>query len=112
MAGTNFIQAIHHLKIAKEFFMDIQRECGEGTKGHRVAKIYEQKIEWIYKDLLTNPNFNESFREGLKAEWNSDAFVVPALMEKIAELIPENREKVEMVVESILKGEPIDISLK
>ncbi len=112
MAATDFIQAIHHLKIAKEFFQDIQRECGEGAKGTRVAKGYENKIEWIYNDLLSNHNFNEDFREGLKAEWSSDAFVIPALMEKITALTPENREKLELVVDSILSGEPIDISLE
>lgn len=111
MAGTNFIQAIHHLKISKEFFQDIQRQCA-GRKGAAIAKGYEAKIEWIFKDLLSNPNFDNAFREGLKAEWSSDAFVPLAIMEKVAQLTPENREKLETVVDSILKGESIDITLK
>ena len=112
MAATDFIQAIHHLKIAKEFFQDIQRECGEGAKGTRVAKGYENKIEWIYRDLLSNHNFDESFREGLKEEWSSDAFLSLAIMEKVAQLTPENRSKIEILCDSILSGEPIEISFK
>lgn len=111
MSATNFIQAMHHLKVSKEFFQDIQRDC-VGTKGATIAKKYEDKIEWMYKDLLTNPNFNEDFRKGLKEEWSADAFVVPALMEKITELTPENREKLEVVVQAIIDGEEITIELK
>lgn len=111
MAGVNLIQTIHHLKIAKEFFQDIQR-ANPGTKGEIICKVYEGKIEWMYKDLLANPNFDNSFREGLKAEWNADAFVVPALMEKIAVLTPEQRVSLEDVIDSILKGESVDICLK
>ncbi len=109
MAATDFIQAIHHLKIAKEFFHDIQRACGEGAKGYRLAKQYESRIEWIYRDLLSNPNFNEDFRDGLKEEWASDSFIFPALMEKIAALTPENREVVEDLIILILKGESINV---
>lgn len=108
MAGTNFIQAIHHLKISKEFFQDIQRACA-GRKGAAIAKVYEAKIEWIFKDLLSNPNFDDAFREGLKAEWSSDAFVPLAIMEKVAQLTPENREKIEILVDAILNGEPMQV---
>lgn len=110
MAGTNFIQSLHHLKIAKEFFQDLQRQ-NPGTKGSALAKLYENKIEWIYKDLITNPNFDATVVDGIKAEWASDAFIVPALHEKIATLRPDQRENLEMVVDLILKGETIDISL-
>jgi len=111
MAGTNFIQAIHHLKVSKEFFQDIQRACA-GAKGATIAKKYEERIEWIYKDLLTNPNFDEAFRQGLKDEWEADSFVVLAIMEDIAQLTPENREKIEILVKAILNGEPMQVELK
>ncbi len=111
MAGTNIIQAIHHLKISKEFFQDLQRS-NPGTKGAALCKIYEGKIEWIFKDLITNPNFDATVVAGIKAEWNSDAFIVPAIHEKIAILRPDQREALENVIDLILKGESIDISLK
>ena len=111
MAGTKFIQALHNLKIAKEIFADIQREYPE-SKGARLAKNYEGKIDWFFKDLVSNPGFDKVTIEGIKAEWNSDVFVVPAIMEKISALRPDQRDNLENVVDLILKGESIDICLK
>lgn len=112
MAGTNFIQAIHHLKISKEYFQDIQRVVGEGTKGYKLAKRYLERIEWIYNDVLSNPDFDNEFREGLKQEWLSDSFVMPAIMEKIARLTPEQREGFENILDTLLKGETLTVCLQ
>lgn len=111
MAGTNVIQAIHNLKIAKEFFLDVVRQ-NAGTNGARICKKYADRIDWIFNDLVTMPGFDKSAVEGIKAELQSDAFIMPALMEKIATLRPDQREILENVVDLILKGESIELSLQ
>ena len=111
MAGTNVIQAINHLKLAKEYFLDVIRQH-PGTKGSRLCKVYSDKIDWIFRDLVTMPGFDKSSVEGIKEELKTDAFVMPALMEKIATLRPDQRSILEDVVDLILKGESIELSLQ
>jgi hypothetical protein len=71
--------------------------------------LYTSKLEWIYKDLISNPNFTEEVREGIRKEWNSDTFVLPAISEKLGLLNPDQRAVVEDLIDLILKGDNIQI---
>jgi hypothetical protein len=90
---SNIISAIHHLRIAKEYFQDLQREM-KGGYGQIIGKKYENKIDWIYNDFITIPQFPDAVRQGVRNEWNSDVFTVPAIAEKISLLPPEKREMI------------------
>jgi hypothetical protein len=59
--------------------------------------------------LITNPNFTEEVREGIRKEWNSDTFVLPAISEKLGLLNPDQRSVVEDLIDLILKGDNIQI---
>lgn len=111
MAGTRVIQAVNNLKIARDLFQDLLRER-PNSNAAPICKTYVNRIEWIFKDLVTNPNFDADHVEGIKAELNCDAFTIPAIMEKIAALRPDQRESVEMLIDCILKGESIEVSLQ
>jgi hypothetical protein len=53
----------------------------------------------------------EFVREGIKKEIASDVFSVPAIMEKIALLNPEQRDGMEQVIDALLKGEKIEVKM-
>ncbi len=59
--------------------------------------------------MISNPNFTEEVREGIRKEWNSDTFVLPAISEKLGLLNPDQRAVVEDLIDLILKGDNIQI---
>ena len=109
--GSNIVISIQHLKMAKEFLEDFCRQ-NPGSIGERLFKQYINKIQWIFRDITTCNIVGEFVRDGIKKEIESDVFAVPAITEKIALLNPEQRDIVENLIESILKGDNIKIELK
>ncbi len=109
MKGSgNIVSAIHHLRMATDHFGSFVREH-PGSKGSRLFETYKKRIAWIVTDLMTNFDLPSPAREGVKREWNSDAFAVPAIAEKAALLHPDQRELVETIMDLLLKGEEIKI---
>lgn len=111
MRGSNIIQAFQHLRMSKEFLSDFQREFPD-TKGARLFKNYEGKIDWIYMDLITNPNFTPDVVEGIKNEWHCDMLALSEIHDKISLLKPQQRNTLEELLDLILKGETITVQLK
>ncbi len=111
MKGSNIIQAFQHLRMSKEYLQDFQREF-QGTKGSVLFSKYEKKIDWIYNDLITTPEFTPDIVKGIKEEWNCDMFALPAIHDKISLLKPHQRNTLEDLLDLILKGETIDVCLK
>jgi len=105
---SNIISAIHHLRMAKEHFQDLQREMPDSL-GEKMGKKYESKVDWIYTDFITNHLFPKEVREGCRNEWESDVFAVPAITDKIALLDPNFRDLLESVIDAKLAGEEISI---
>lgn len=109
-SGT-FVEIIHHLKIAKEFLESFIREK-PGTVGERMAKQYVAKINWMYNDLITFPNFPDIVRQGIRDEWESDPFLSMAINEKLAILNPAQRTAIENIIDEVLKGQEIIVESK
>ena len=109
-SGT-FVEVIHHLKIAKEFMESFIRER-PGTVGERMAKQYINRIDWIYRDLISYPTFPEIVRQGIREEWNSDPFISLAIMEKLAKFSPTQRKAIEDIVDEVLAGNDIIVEAK
>jgi hypothetical protein len=82
------------------------------SRGGLIFLNYSRKVRWILKDILTYPHFNDEVRVGVKTEIESDAFSVPAISEKIPLLNPEQRQMLEDLIEDILAGKTITISIK
>jgi hypothetical protein len=108
MKGANIISAIQHLRMAEEYYVDFRRQY-PGSKGSALFKTYIDKIKWIYRDFLTNPNVDDDIRSGLKKELESDVFAIPAITEKISLLMPEQREIIESTIDAMLDGEEVKI---
>ena len=106
--SSNIVSSVHHLKMAYDH---LESFCLEhpGTKGSRLFETYKKRLEWIVKDLVTHTELPESVREGIKHEWNSDVFAVPAIAEKSSLLNPEQREFIETVIDGLLNGEKITV---
>jgi hypothetical protein len=96
--------------MSKDFFQDCIRQH-PGTKGANLFSIYTNRIEWIFKDVITTPALPAVVVQGIKKEWASDAFTVPALHEKIAVLTPEQREAIENIIDKVLAGEILTVEI-
>ncbi len=107
--GSNIISSIHELKQAVEHFESFQREH-PGSKGAKLFQVYKAKINWIYTDMATQPFLPQVVRDGIKQEWNSDVFSVPAINEKIPLLNPAQRDMLETMIDKMLQGEEIIFS--
>ena len=106
--SANIVSAIQSIKQAYEHFESFQREH-PNTKGATLFGGYAKRLDWIFNDLVSNPLLTDEVRRGVRKEWESDVFSVPAINEKVALLNPEQREAVEAIIDSMLNGEEIVI---
>lgn len=106
--GANIINAIQNLKMAQEQFDDFCRQY-PGTKGYHLFKGYSKRIDFIFTDVITHPYLTDEVREGIKKEIASDVFAVPAIIDKIGLVTPEQREMIELTLDAMLAGEEIKI---
>lgn len=106
--GANIINAIQNLKMAQEQFDDFCRQY-PSSQGEKLFRSYSKKISWIFSDIITHPFLNNDIREGIKNEIQSDVFAVPAIIEMVALLNPDQRELIESTLEAMLAGEEVKI---
>jgi hypothetical protein len=106
--SANIISAIQNLKMAQEQFDDFRRQYPD-SKGEKMFKLYGDKISWMFNDIITNPYITDEVREGIKHEIASDVYAVPAIIEKVALLTPEQRELIEDTLDAMLAGEEVKI---
>jgi hypothetical protein len=108
---SSIVQAIQHLKQSEEFMQDFIRQA-PSTRGAFIFNDYSRRLQWILRDIITYPYFDDAVRKGIKVEIESDAFAVEAIVGKISLLNPEQRAMLEDLVEDILKGKTIHIDIK
>ena len=106
--GANIINAIQNLIMAREQFEDFCRQY-PNSQGSRLFKKYSDKISWMFSDLVSNPFITEEVRIGIKNEIESDVFAVPAIIEKVALLTPDQRDLIESTLDALLSGEEVKI---
>lgn len=99
--SSDIVQSIINLRKAK---YNLQSFCNEyaGSKGESLFSGYLKKIEWIYKDLITNPFLPKEVIDGIKKEWAGDVFVVDVVIEKYMLLTPEEKEEMEVWIDEKL----------
>jgi len=108
---SSIVQAIQHLKQSDEFMNDFIR-AAPNTRGAVIFKDYSRRLQWILRDIITYPYFDDEVRKGIKVEIESDAFAVPAIVGKISLLNPEQREMMEDLVDDIVKRKTVHIDIK
>jgi hypothetical protein len=107
--GANIINAIQNLKMGQEQFLDFCRQYPD-SKGERLFKNCSKKIDNIFSDIITHPMMTQEVRDGIKNEIKSDVFAVPAILEKIALLSPDQRDLIESAIDAMLNG--IEVKMK
>ena len=105
-SSSNIVSAIQHLKMAQEHLKDFNRD-NPNTRGSKLFQTYIDKIEWIYMDFISNPILPHNVTGGIKEEWNSDVFCVPAITDKVSILRPDQREMIEEIIDGMIAGEEV-----
>ena len=106
--GANIINAIQNLKMAQEQFDDFCRQY-PNSQGSKIFGSYSKKISWVFSDIITHPFLTEEIRDGMKKEIASDVFAVPAILEMVALLTPEQRDLIEDTLDAMIAGEEVKI---
>lgn len=106
--GSDVVSSVQNIKQAHEHFSSFQREYPD-SKGAKIFENYKKKLEWVVKDLITMPMLTDDVRKGIREEWESDVFAVPAIQEKIALLPPDKRDVVESIIDKVIIGESVTI---
>ena len=100
------VDFIHHLRCAYEYMQGFRRDK-PGSNAQRLGAKYAEKIEWIYKDMVTSPILPMEVRNGLRSEWDVDTFATDAIREKLALLRDDQRLEIEKIIELVLDGQEI-----
>jgi hypothetical protein len=106
--SANIISAIQNLKMAQEQFEDFIRQYPD-TTGSKLFQRYVSKITWIFTDIVSITYLTDEVRAGIRKEITSDVYAVPAIVEKVALLTPEQRELIEDTLDAMLAGEEVKI---
>ena len=106
--GANIINAIQNLKMAQEQFDDFCRQY-PNTKGYHLFKSYSKRIDFIFTDIITHPYITDEVRDGIRKEIASDVFAVPAIIEKVGLITPEQREIIETTLDAMLSGTEVKL---
>lgn len=106
--SANIINAIQNLKMAQEQFEDFIRQYPD-TAGSKLFQRYVSKITWIFTDIVSITSLTDEVRAGIRKEITSDVYAVPAIVEKVALLTPEQRELIEDTLDAMLAGEEVKI---
>jgi hypothetical protein len=100
--GSSIISAIHHIRASREYIDDFIRSA-PNTRGAIIFKGYRDKLDWVLRDVITYPHFGVGVREAIKVEILSDPLQYPAIVDRIALLTPDQRERLEEIVETLIK---------
>lgn len=100
--------SLHHLRLASEFYQDFIRQ-NPGSYGAKLFKMYDDKINWIITDMISNPRFPDDVRNGIRKDITSDLLTIPSILDKIHDLTPELRELAEEMIDVMLSGKSFQI---
>ena len=109
--SSDVVSGIQSIRRAYDHWASFIRER-PGSIAERMFGAYCKRLEWIANDMLTCPLFPDIVREGIRREWNADNFSVPAIVEKVALLPVDQREVVENIIDRLITGERLIITVE
>ena len=109
--SSDVVSGIQSIRRAYDHWGSFIRER-PGSIAERMFGAYCKRLEWIANDMLTCPLFPDIVREGIRREWNSDNFSVPAIVEKVALRPVDQREVVENIIDRLITGERLIITVE
>lgn len=108
---ADFVSGLQHLRRAYDYWSSFKLDNPE-SRAARIFGQYCNKMEWIVNDLKTYPLFPDIVRQSIGKEWKADQFTSDAIQEKIALLTPDQRTIIEEIIDTVLKGEKLQIEVK
>lgn len=95
-------KSLHHINNAREYFYDVSRDCNGMIK--HIFNGYINKCDFIIngiKDRLGSESVAILNKE------LEDSFVIEAINDKIMHLSSEQRDFIENLIDSMIKGEKV-----
>jgi hypothetical protein len=96
-------KALHHINLAKEYLEDTKRDSKGSIKD--LLNSYVIKCNYILNNIKDRLDVDS--REILKKEFD-DSIIIEAINDKIIHLDTEQREIIETLLDSFIRGEKIE----
>ena len=98
------IKALHHTKIAMNYFEDVSKQV-TGSKKHLVQS-FANKCDWILKEVTTRLPRETSKKLNYELE---DSLFMDAIENEVIKFNKEQRDILENIILLISKGEKIEM---
>lgn len=108
---SDIVSGIQSIRRAYDHWDSFIRER-PGSLAERMFGGYCKRLKWIADDLLSCPHFPDIVRDGIRKEWTADNFSIPAIVEKVALLPVDQREIVEGIIDQLISGERLEITIE
>jgi hypothetical protein len=111
MSINSFHKAFYHLELALRYCEDVAREA-PGTLAAKKAAIYSKRLTWMKMDFASDPAMPSAVTSAFMKEMKGDVFFPAAIAEKVLQLPEEARDALENIVDTLLKGEEIQVTIQ
>ena len=99
-------KAFYHLKMSKEYFEDVAREVPNTLAG-KLSEVYRKRLKWIELDFKANPTLPRFAANDFKRDLSGDIMFHESISSKCLQLSESQKEGVENLIDSLLKGEKL-----
>lgn len=115
MKSASYIfKFFYHLRMAAEYAMQLCRDKPD-TVFRPMLRLSVSKIQWIYTNAITDAKLSEKVPgtiDIIKEKWCSDVLAETSIVQKISLLNDDQMNMLEVIVDELIKGEKIEVSLK
>lgn len=101
------IKAMHHINCARQHFEDVKIGCKQHMKN--VFNSHITKCDYIFNNVYDK--LDDETRVLYKAEM-SDSLGIESIMDKIVRLDQTHRDQLEDILENIVKGKKISVTIE
>lgn len=103
--STSIVHFLTNIRKAIAYAEDVNRKSKA-----KILNKYITRLEWILTDFKTTPSFRDKqdLITALTDELKSDPLLTDAIMDKVQLLHPHHREVLEDLIDTMIKGEPLE----
>lgn len=104
-SSYSVLKALHHMKIAMEYFDDVSKEYKGDAK--QLMLLYANKCRWVMNDIRFRipREMMQSIDEDMR-----DCLFLDAIEDKIIHFTDKQKELIEQVIDLVSRGEAIEVS--
>jgi hypothetical protein len=103
MQVTNIAKPFFDIQHAAWMFETVAKDSHPKSKARRLLSTYAKKLQWIVTDFTTElpPEFADLVRKDVGSY---DGLVIPACLEELVLMTPEQREVAEVMLKDLRTG--------